>query len=201
MVFALGLVLLAGCRPERGRPTPPGEAQAASAPAALLARLDSAAVLYLPETDELAVWSARGIERWRVRIDEGRVLGSPAVAPDSSVFLQTERELLAFGTDGELAWRLELPRPTLAAALLGPVALRDSGVVMATATDQVEVFSAGDTPRCKLHLPIGSDLRAPPQVAPNGSILIATREALFAFGDDCALRCERPAVSRAEGGR
>jgi hypothetical protein len=190
--------MLASCKQEREWRAARTEAPANPAGAALVTRPDSAGVLYLSEPRALVAFSSRGVELWRARLEES-LLGAPAVADDSSIFARTERKLVAFQPDGKLAWSRELPRPALAAWMLGPSPLRDSGVAVVTAADRIEVFLRDGTPRCALQLPMGRRLRLAPRVAANGTILIAADDALLAYGDDCNQRWERPVLQPKRG--
>ncbi len=157
----------------------------------LLVRPDSTSVLWLPETGELVAFGPRGSERWRTRLEAGRVLGTPAVAPDSTVFLRSERDLLAVQANGKIAWRRELPTPALAEGLLSPAALRDSGALAVVAPGRIELFTPDGSRRCAIELPHGPRINAPPAVASDGTVLVTTGEALLAWSDGCVPRWQR----------
>jgi outer membrane protein assembly factor BamB len=187
---ALVIIVLESCRPA---PPPTTEVTANvtrtdAIERRVVTRPDSVIITYLVESRRFVAWSSQGGVLWWLTMPNDEVLvGQPAVAANSNLYVRANKSLIAFSPQGEILWTKELPMATADAQIMTPTTLNNSGVVLATSPREVVAFDPTGSKMWEFTLPGSTTMLSAPVNNPNGTIAIATEQALLGLTGDGAM--------------
>lgn len=188
--IALVITAVAACRPTP--PPPPAETpEKPTSPVIerrVVTRPDSVIITYLVESRRFVAWSSQGGVLWWLTMPNNEVLvGQPAVAANSNLYVRGNKSLIAFSPRGEVLWTKDLPLATGDPLTMTPTTLNNSGVVLATSPREVVAFDPTGTKMWEFTLPGSTTMLSAPVNNPNGTIAIATEQALLGLTGDGAM--------------
>lgn len=184
LVAVPAVFLVATCRESERTSTDSasvlGEEQASFVDASLepvgfaLTTLPTSGVIVTGKTGAVC-FSHDGSEEWVYSAPDGEeIVASPAVAPDSSTFILTNRSLVALSTRGDVLWSVavEPGQPPCVIAL-------GDGTASVTAGGNAIVNYEMGQPRWRFELPDGDTITSMPRVAGNSRTFVQGVKRLY----------------------
>ena len=152
------------------------------------------ATIPLPSSSLIAVFgkgvtalSPSGILSWSYTLPGNDGLTTkPVVAPNSYVYLRGARTVYALGPEGRQLWAAEIEAGKGKYRSL--IVLTDSSVAAVISDSDVVCLNTIGTVRWTHQLPGGATLVGEPTSAPNGFLLLRTRDRIYALNSDGQLQ-------------
>jgi hypothetical protein len=134
-------------------------------------------------------YSHKGDEEWRFVVPAGdEIVASPAIAPDSSVFVLTRLSLIAISARGDVLWSI----PVEAAELPAVVALGDGSVVVTSGSDALVSFDGTGRRQWRFELPDGDTIAALPKASNNSQVFVQGAARLYVIDPSGVPLWDRP---------